>query len=185
MHLFSRRDVLAKSGGLAALLASGILNESADAAQDQQPQDANNNRNANERLNIAVIGVNGQGRGHVGGYAGRHNCVVSHICDVDSAVIGPAMQSAARAQGFEPQHVQDLRRIMDNRDIHAVSIATPNRLMSSGLTVSVSSSSGSVGSGVTAPSATVPASSSDPAPSRFSRLSRPAGPPGSARLARP
>jgi predicted dehydrogenase len=125
MHLFSRRDFLAKSGGLSALLVGGVLNNPAQAGQDQAPQ-ADNNGAANERLNIAVIGVNGQGRGHVGGYAGRHNCVVSHICDVDSAVIGPAMQSAARAQGFEPQYVQDLRRIMDNRDIHAVSIATPN-----------------------------------------------------------
>jgi predicted dehydrogenase len=125
MQRFSRRDFLATSGGLSALLASGILNDPADAAQAQQPE-ANANGGANERLNIAVIGVNGQGRGHVSGYANRHNCVVSHICDVDSAVIGPAMQSAARAQGFEPQYVQDLRRIMDNRDIHAVSIATPN-----------------------------------------------------------
>jgi predicted dehydrogenase len=124
MDLFSRRDFLSRSAGLSALLASGALNASADAAQ--QPQANQNNGGANERLNIAVIGVNGQGRGHVSGYAGRHNCVVSHICDVDSAVVGPAMQTAARAQGFEPQYVQDLRRIMDNRDIHAVSIATPN-----------------------------------------------------------
>jgi predicted dehydrogenase len=117
----SRRDFLQSSAGLSALFAAGAVDTApADAAQPQ------NNGGANERLNIAVIGVRGQGGGHVSGYAGRHNCVVTHICDVDSAVVGPRIQSAAKAQGFEPTYVQDLRRIMDNRDIHAVSIATPN-----------------------------------------------------------
>jgi predicted dehydrogenase len=117
MDFLSRRDFLQYSAGLGAVLATDGIN-SADAAQA--------NGGANERLNIACIGVRGQGQGHVSGYAGRHNCVVSHICDVDTGVVGPAVQRAAKAQGFEPQVVQDLRRIMDDRSIHAVSIATPN-----------------------------------------------------------
>src|SRR5262249_14950757 len=67
-----------------------------------------------------------QGRSHVSGYAGRHNCVVTHLCDVDTAVVGPAVQLAMKGQGSEPRVVQDLRRIMDDKTIHAVSIATPN-----------------------------------------------------------
>ncbi len=126
MYLLNRRDFLQNSAGLSALLASGALDPTpAESAQQQ------NNGGANERLNIACIGIRGQGRGHIAGYAGRHNCVVTHVCDVDSAVPGSApvrqtLQAAAKAQGVEPTYVQDLRRIMDNRDIHAVSIATPN-----------------------------------------------------------
>jgi predicted dehydrogenase len=114
----SRRDFLQ---GSAALAAAALAGRHARAERAPQPAGP-----ANERLNVAVIGVNGQGRGHVSGYAGRNNCVVTHICDADSAVVGPAMQSAERAQGRRPTYVQDLRRIMDDRNIHVVSIATPN-----------------------------------------------------------
>jgi len=108
--------------GLAASLAGGaLLDQTAEAAQQPQPKG-----NANERLNVAVIGVKGRGGEHVRSLAGRHNCHVTHICDVDSSVISSSMTAAEKAQGVRPTYVQDLRRIMDNKNIHAVSIATPN-----------------------------------------------------------
>jgi predicted dehydrogenase len=116
MKHLSRRDFLQSAAALAAATA---LNRPARAQQTPSGP-------ASERLNVAVIGVHGQGRGHVSGYAGRHNCIVTHICDADSAVVGPAMTAAERAQGRQPTYVQDLRRILDDRSIHVVSIATPN-----------------------------------------------------------
>jgi predicted dehydrogenase len=64
----------------------------------------------------------------VQGYAGRHNCVVTHICDVDHApnIVGRAAQAAAKAQGSEPRIERDMRRVFDDSNVHAVSIATPN-----------------------------------------------------------
>ena len=119
MKFWNRREILQSSAGFAGALAGGgILVPESEAGQSDQPRA--------DRLNVAVIGVNGRGRDHVSGFAGRHNCVVSHICDADSAVIRPAMQAATKAQGFEPRYIQDLRRIMDDRSIHIVSIATPN-----------------------------------------------------------
>ncbi len=115
-----RRDFMK---GSAALVGAGLVGNVAEAAQEAQPQ---NNGSANGRLNVAVIGVNGRGRDHVGGFAGRNNCVVTHICDADSNVIRGAMQAAMKAQGSEPTYVQDLRRIMDDKTINVVSIATPN-----------------------------------------------------------
>jgi predicted dehydrogenase len=125
MRFLDRREFMQQSAGLASLIAAGYFAEDALGAQQAQP---NTTGGPNERLNVAVIGVRGQGRGHVSGYAGRHNCIVSHICDVDTApgIIGPAVQAAMKGQGSEPAVVQDLRRIMDNKSIHAVSIATPN-----------------------------------------------------------
>jgi predicted dehydrogenase len=122
MSFLNRRDFLKGSAGLGAALAgAGLVGSSSEAAQEQ-----NQRGGANERLNVCVIGVNGQGKGHVGGYSGRHNCVVTHICDADSAVVRSAMDIAQKGQGFAPRYEQDLRRIMENRDIHVVSIATPN-----------------------------------------------------------
>src|SRR5205823_4392479 len=49
-----------------------------------------------------------------------------HVCDVDGAVVGRVIEAANKAQGRAPEHVVDIRRLLENKDIHAVSIATPN-----------------------------------------------------------
>jgi predicted dehydrogenase len=120
MHLLSRREMLKGTALLAAAAALPKLPETVAAAQAQ------NRGAAGDRLNVAIIGVNGRGMDHVRGFAGRNNCVVTHICDCDTAVGGRAVTAAERAQGQRPTFVQDLRRLMDNRDIHIVTIATPN-----------------------------------------------------------
>jgi predicted dehydrogenase len=127
MSNVTRRDFLQGTASLAALAGAGLMSSKGEAAQDP-PAQPKAPRGPNERINIACIGVRGQGFGHVNGYAGRHNCVVTHICDVDLApgIVGRAVQAAQRAQGVEPRVVQDLRRVMDDPTIHAVSIATPN-----------------------------------------------------------
>lgn len=124
MFSLSRREFLQGTAAAAAGVAgASLLDQELLADQEQQ---ANRRGAANERLNVAVIGVRGRGRSHVSGFANRHNCVVTHICDCDSGVIGPAMRAVRDRQGREPTFVQDLRRIMDNRDIDIVTIATPN-----------------------------------------------------------
>ncbi len=124
MRFYDRREFLQQSVGLAGLIASGYFAHEAESAQQAG---ANAPRGANERLNIAVIGVRGRGLDHISGLAGRHNCRVTHICDVDTAVTAAAIQRVQKAQGGDaPVVVQDMRRLFENRDIHAVTIATPN-----------------------------------------------------------
>jgi predicted dehydrogenase len=128
MNQLTRRDFLRGTASLAALASASSL----PLATAQEPARQNPApRGANERINVACIGVRGQGLGHVRSYASKHsqfNCQVTHVCDVDLApgIVGRAVDTARQAQGSEPQVVQDLRRIMDNPQIHAVSIATPN-----------------------------------------------------------
>jgi predicted dehydrogenase len=121
MTVLSRREFLKGSALLAASAASAGLTEWTDAPVLAQPPGG-----ANERINIAVIGVHGRGMNHVQGLANRHNCHVTHICDVDTAVVRNAVNTVRDRQGAEPTVVTDMRRIFDNRDIHAVTIATPN-----------------------------------------------------------
>jgi predicted dehydrogenase len=126
MNNLTRRDFLRGTASLAALASAPMLTTPTEAQQTAEPNPAP--RGPNERINVACIGVRGQGLGHIRGYAGRHNCVVTHVCDVDlsPSIVGRAVDAARQGQGSEPQVVQDLRRIMDNPTIHAVSIATPN-----------------------------------------------------------
>jgi predicted dehydrogenase len=122
MASLSRREFLRGSAALAGAWAStGLFENVVEAGQETSRR-----RGPNEQLHVAVIGVNGRGREHVQGFAGRHNCLVTHICDVDAAVIRPAMNDAKRRQQRQPTYVQDLRRILDDRSIDIVSIATPN-----------------------------------------------------------
>jgi predicted dehydrogenase len=122
MSAMNRRTFLKDSALLAALAGAGLNGESRAAekaaSKGQGP--------ASERLRVAVVGVHGRGMAHVGGFANRHNCVVTVICDADSAVIGNAMKAVEKAQGQAPRFEQDVRKVVEDRDIDIVSIATPN-----------------------------------------------------------
>src|SRR5262249_42948441 len=128
---FNRRDFLWSSASLAAVAASEQLLRAQNPTPAPTPAPAPRG-SANDRLNVAVIGVHGRGKEHLEGMGGRHNCVVTHVCDVDTAmqtntsVANKLRSIAARQGGIRPEFVQDLRRIMDNPNIHLVTIATPN-----------------------------------------------------------
>src|SRR5262249_45673459 len=81
---------------------------------------------ANDKLRVAVVGVRGRGMSHVGGFANRNNCIITTICDADTGVIDPAMKAIERAQGHAPNFEQDIRRVVEDKNIDIVSIATPN-----------------------------------------------------------
>jgi predicted dehydrogenase len=80
----------------------------------------------NDVLRVAVIGVRGRGREHISGFAALPDARITTICDVDRNVIGKAMKQVAGRNGGEPAYQQDLRRVFDDPNIDAVSIATPN-----------------------------------------------------------
>ncbi len=73
-------------------------------------------------IRVAVIGTKGQGRGHMRNL--RENLVA--ICDVDQTILRERAGEFRSEQGRELQTYTDYRRLLENRDIDAVSIATPN-----------------------------------------------------------
>jgi predicted dehydrogenase len=81
---------------------------------------------ANDRLRVALIGVHGQGRVHANKWADMKDAEVAVICDPDSNVVGDAVGAIEKKTGRKPEVVSDLRRVLDDKSIDAVSIATPN-----------------------------------------------------------
>src|ERR1022692_1765651 len=81
---------------------------------------------ANSRVRVAVLGVNGRGTDHIRGFNALPNAEVVMLCDPDRNLL------AERAEQFETKYhrkvqtEQDLRKVFDNKEIEAVSIATPN-----------------------------------------------------------
>jgi len=117
----SRREFLSDSALAAAALAA--LGRAPLVAQERKPV---KKVGANERINVAVIGFNGQGAGHLSSYAGLPESVVVALCDVDSRLAEKGIKRVLEKQDHSPKFFQDLRRIMDDKSIDAVSIATPN-----------------------------------------------------------
>ena len=72
-------------------------------------------------LRVGVIGVRGRGRAHVGAFKRSADSEVVAICDPDEAVIDGAMRAAPKAAYF-----RDIREMLEDDSIDAVSIATPN-----------------------------------------------------------
>ncbi|MCP4839952.1 MAG: Gfo/Idh/MocA family oxidoreductase [Planctomycetes bacterium] len=81
---------------------------------------------ANDRLNMAVIGTGGMGTGHLSQLvdrAGDENIVVSQVCDVYRRRLERAAKIASLPTG---KATMEYRRVLDDPDIEAVVIATPD-----------------------------------------------------------
>jgi len=83
-------------------------------------------RAANDRIGIGVIGLGGRGRDHLRYYSKLPDARVVAICDVNQAQSERAVQIVQKLQGSKPQVHQDLRKLFEDKDVDAVSIATPN-----------------------------------------------------------
>ena len=80
---------------------------------------------ANERLNVAVIGVRSRAKAltkAVGEYA---NATVMYTCDVDDKIIEANNAFCEKNLGYVPKVEKDFRRILDDKNVDAVFIATP------------------------------------------------------------
>jgi len=121
----SRREFATRIGAAAAGLAvGGDLFSRAQAA----PHVGNRILGANDRVVTASIGIRGQGNALKRGFARLPNVEIKTLCDID-ANLAPERINDERLKDvstFRPGFVQDLRRVMDDKDIDAVVIATPN-----------------------------------------------------------
>ena len=73
---------------------------------------------ASERLNIGVIGVGGRGAADLAAVAGEN---IVAICDVDDSPLG-----AAAAQFPKATQYHDYRKLLEQKDLNAVVVATPD-----------------------------------------------------------
>ena len=80
----------------------------------------------NERVRVAIIGCNGRGMNHISGYLALPNAEITCICDVDSRAVAKGIAAVTKAGQREPKGVKDLRRVLDDPQVDAVSIATPD-----------------------------------------------------------
>ena len=81
---------------------------------------------ANDRINAAVLGVNGRGKNHIKSLMNQKNVQVTILCDPDMNLLRERRKSFKETYKKDVALEQDLRRVMDNKDIDVVAIASPN-----------------------------------------------------------
>jgi predicted dehydrogenase len=112
-HALSRRSFLKQSSVVAAGVAlAGRPLVRAAAAK--------------EKVSVAVIGCNARGMVHIAGYLAVPNAEISYICDVDTRAIEKGIAAVTKKQTRKPKGVQDLRKVLEDPEVDAISIATPD-----------------------------------------------------------
>ena len=83
---------------------------------------------ANDRLRIAVVGLNGRGKSHISGWLEQPNVEIAYLIDPDRDVLDARMSDLeSRTEGrFRTEGVSDIRVALDDKNVDAISIATPN-----------------------------------------------------------
>ena len=121
----NRREFLTKTAAVTAALAA-------------RPAGLGARQSANETVNVAIIGLRGDNKGHPTSTArGRGldhyehlsriaNVRITHIADIDERHFKSSLPFAMEKWGGSPKPETDFRRLLDNRDIDAVTIAAPD-----------------------------------------------------------
>lgn len=81
---------------------------------------------ANDRVRVAVAGINGRGQAHIRAYAEMSDVEVAYLVDPDGRLFASRSAAVQKLAGNTPTCVQDLRRALDDNTVDAVSIVTPD-----------------------------------------------------------
>ncbi|MFC2081243.1 Gfo/Idh/MocA family protein [Bacteroidota bacterium] len=84
---------------------------------------------ANDRINVAVVGIGGRGGAHVGAWCSLKdfkNVTLKTLCDVDEKFFAKSAETVKSRTKVKPLTEWDMRRVFDDKEIDVVSFATPN-----------------------------------------------------------
>jgi predicted dehydrogenase len=102
------------------------------------PRRARANWSPNDVINVAVIGIRsdnkgqptwttlGRGQDHYHAISGVKNVCITHVVDVDERHFATTLPKLKEKWGGDPKTETDFRRILDNKDVHAITIAVPD-----------------------------------------------------------
>ena len=113
MSKMTRRSFVGSSAATAGALGLGLTT-------------ANRVRGANNDLRVGVVGIRARGGTHINWAEAVDGVRVTALCDVDSQALDKKVKYAKDKYQRTVERATDFRRLLDNKDIDAISIATPN-----------------------------------------------------------
>ena len=116
-----------KNGSVGESEESQLSFEVPDYPKNLKPSvSKSNQKSAGDTIVVALIGAGGWGSHLIQQSAAvDKNIRVKYICDVDDTRGGWAKTELTKKQGFEPIQVRDMRKVLDDREVDAVFIETP------------------------------------------------------------
>lgn len=124
----SRRNFL-KKASLGAI--ASVITPSIGASEDFTVPEilSESAKGANDRIRVAVLGVNGRGQSHISeimGLSKECNVEVAALCDPDMNILQRRASDFEKKYGKKVLIEQDFRKSYDDKSIDAVALATPN-----------------------------------------------------------
>ncbi len=107
MNTSTRRTFIQASAAFSALSASRVWG-------------------ANDRINVAIVGVGGRGQAHIKGYAKQSDANIYALCDVVQANLERSQANVQKLTGQTPKGYKDMRDVFADKEVHAVSMPLPN-----------------------------------------------------------
>ena len=81
---------------------------------------------ANERINVAAMGVNSRGNAVSGNFARQEHCEVMYVCDVDSRAADKCIASLEKIQKKRPKASPDFRKALEHKNLDALIVTAPD-----------------------------------------------------------
>ena len=81
---------------------------------------------ANDQINIAHIGIRGQGGSHIHGFGKIPGVKIKTLCDIDENLFPKRLAEIEEAHGYKPDTEWDMLKVFEDKDIDAVTFAIPN-----------------------------------------------------------
>ena len=81
---------------------------------------------ANDTIRVAIAGLNGRGGSHVDEYVKMPAVIITYLVDPDTRTFDNRIHQIESHGGRAPSTVQDIRRVLDDKNVDVVSIVTPN-----------------------------------------------------------
>lgn len=81
---------------------------------------------ANDRVNVGVAGLGGRGNNHMDFYLKVPDARIVALCDVNQAALERGQAKVKRATEADPKGYSDFHKLLDDKEVDAVSLATPN-----------------------------------------------------------
>jgi len=116
-----RRTFVKKAATSASVAGLGITTGCANAAVATMASES-----ANDKLRVAVMGLNGRGQGLISSFGKVENTEITHICDVDSRTFAKAAEGLSKVQDTPAKTEKDFRKILEDPEVDAMVFAIPD-----------------------------------------------------------
>jgi predicted dehydrogenase len=81
---------------------------------------------ANDRVRVAICGLHGRGEDHIRAYSQIPKAEIAALCDIDDNVLRARVSEMEKRSLPKPICYVDVRKLLEDKSIDAISIATPN-----------------------------------------------------------